>query len=151
MKVTICWMAEKKPDFISRMVMRVDKAPYSHVLVRFNDRFGVDSIYHATGKGVHIQPFRNYLDTHKIVYSKVVHLKCTNQFFWGYISGSDGKEYSRWQIFRIFTGVSWFKNGKAKMICSETVGELLHYHSKYQLEGDRDLWTPRYLYEVFKG
>lgn len=151
MKVQICWMAEKKPDFVSRMIMKYDKSDFSHVLIRFMDRHGLDSIYHATGRGVHIEPFDPYLHNHKVVSFKKIELDISQEFFWGYVSGSDGKEYSRWQIVRIFTGINLFKNNKTKMICSETVGELMHFYSDYKLEGDRDLWTPKYLHEKVFG
>lgn len=146
--IDVLWVYEKTPDFVSRMVMKMDKAPFSHVMVQFKDRFGVPSIYHATGEGVNIIPLKGYMATHGVYGRMKVQLKMTKEFFWGYISGSDGKEYSHWQLVRIATGVKMFKNGKQKMICSETVGELLHFYSSWKLSGERDLWTPKYLYNV---
>ncbi len=146
--IEICWVKEKEPDFVSRMIMKFQKTTYSHVLIRFKDRHGIDSIFHATGKGVNIGKYKPFMETHLLCYAITVKLKVTEQFFWGYISGSEGKAYSQWQLLRIATGTSFFTNGKEKRICSETVGAVLHNYSKYKLEGDPDLWTPKYLLEV---
>lgn len=141
--IKVKFVAEKHPDFVSRLIMDKYKTNYSHVLIEYEDN-GVPHIFHATGRGVHIMKgceLLKYHHSHNVVSFEDIRLDVSKDFFLGFVKGSSGKEYSQSQIAAIATG-GVQENGDEKMICSELVGVVLRDMSPVKIAGKQDGWTP---------
>lgn len=114
---------EFDPDYKSASIMFYLKSEYSHAGVIIND-----TIYHATRKGVHTTPVKEFLKdhefTHKIDVSDYI---LDDSFAFGWCEGNLGKDYSESQLiglvlkpFRQVMG-----DGKSEMICSEFAARFL--------------------------
>lgn len=150
MKIKVIWTAEKNPDIGSRLIMKFQRTPYSHVAIAY-----CGAIYHAVGEGVIEGSLNSFLETHVVVAEKEIDLKCELAEFFGYIKRAKGTEYSTSQLVAIGGRIKWlrflFRNGRGKAICSEFVGDILVDLGGFKLDGDSDFdWTPKYLFEVLK-
>jgi len=147
MKIKVCFAAEKKPDFPSRMIMRRNGLGVSHALIKFyclkDKRW---KIVHSIGEGVCVAEIDEFMKEHIITREVEVNLLCCAQFFQGFIEGSKGKGYSKGQILNIIFGFKAFRNGKALMICSEFVGRIIDDFSSITLLGNPDDWDVQFLW-----
>jgi len=129
-------VAEKSPDFTSRMIMKLTKQPYSHVLFYFNDRDGKNKIVHAVAPAVRKETAEftaEFLKTHTIVVKNKVQFTCTKEYFCGYINCSEGTDYGQLSYFFIKWGWKLFKGGKQHPVCSTFIARILHYESNCTL------------------
>lgn len=144
--IDIIFTAENEPDFVSRAIISYLKAPYSHVLIVFKDMDQKRKIFHAVPRGVCIdEGVDKYFRTHEAVFRYTIPLTVTRPYFCGYAYGSTGKEYSWAQYWNFLFGTAVMRNGKQERICSETVGVVMNEMSDVKLEGNVDMWDPKFL------
>jgi hypothetical protein len=139
-------MSEKDPDWISRMIMKREKVPYSHIAIEFEG-----DIYHAVGEGVCVDNYKEYMEAHTEQGRKVVQLKCIKATFLGYIEGSKGKDYSetQWIGFMFPWFRRWFDDNKSEVICSEFVARILARYTDIDFDYQNlDFLTPKQVFEM---
>lgn len=142
MTVFVDFWAEKKPDTFSAAIMRFLETDYSHVAFRYVNRAGEWRVFHATTPLVCDEPLANLLNDGFIVHSFKIELPCHPEFFFGFVAGSDGKEYSPAQCAQLLMGEFRELNGNSKLICSELVGRKLAFHGVIEMHARPDAWTP---------
>lgn len=146
--INVVFTREKKPDFVSYLIMKFLRTEYSHVF------FELDSqIFHATGKGVHQAPFSEYMNTHVVTEKFTVSLSCSEKEFLMFMEGAKGKEYSQSQYLGFFGKFMqrFVKNGDEKMICSELVAIVLQRWGGFKLPKDADFMSPKDVYQLLSG
>lgn len=141
-EVFVDFWAEKKPDTFSAAIMRFFECDYSHVSFRYMNRAGEWRVFHATTPVVCDEPFEPLLQDHILRHSFKVELPCDPEFFFGYVAGADGKEYSTSQCAQLLMGERRELNGNSKLICSELVGRKLALHGVIPMSATPDAWTP---------
>ena len=150
MKIKVCFTSEKKPDFTSRMIMKIMRTSYSHVFFVHKG-----NIYHSVGEGVCVEPYEKYLESHDLVEEFDVDLVCTEEVFEAFMDGEKEKEYSMSQYlgFVIPFMQKYVDNNNAKRICSELVAVALQNYgkTKYTFTKDLDFTNPKDVYEILKA
>lgn len=147
--INILATSEIGPDFISKMIMKKLKTNFSHVLIYFDGL-----IIHSVGDGLVILEHREsqkYLETHEVKEKFNVALNCSEDYFYGYVRGAQGKEYSSSQYigFLVPFLAKFFANKKEKLICSEFVAEVLNECCGFNLK-DLDFLSPKDIVEFLK-
>lgn len=145
MEIKVIFSAEVNPDFMSKQIMNKFKTPYSHVLIQHEE----GKIFHAVGKGVCVEDADPFFKDHIAVATFLVKLDVSRDFFYGFVMGANGKEYSQSQIAALASGKGT-ENGDEKMICSELVGIILTKMGKYKISGHQDSWTPLDCHKVLE-
>ena len=114
---------ERKPDILSRLIMWFTKANYSHILI-IKDSI----VYHAVGSGTCSVHLTDFLKKRELVHVQKVGLSVTEDFFMGYVTGADGKDYSESQYLGfLFRPIRKFvRNKKERTICSEYAARILN-------------------------
>lgn len=147
-QISVMTFREMRPDFVSRMIMRFGKAPYSHIAICF-EQHGEKWLSHATGKGVHRAKLSPYLDEHILVGEKKFNLTCSGDEFLGYIKGAEGKDYAEAQYIGFIFPYKWVQkliaDGNKDLICSEWVGNILvdccgKKFDNLDFKSPRDIW-----------
>lgn len=136
----------------SELTMRNDKFDASHIQIRFNYINGSESILQATGVGVHTLSgidLQKYDDKHIVTHSFDVELKCSPDYFFGFVRGVIGHDYGFDQIGAIVIGKE-ANNDNENYICSELVGVVLQEMCGIDMSvyGDRDVWRPIHCYKA---
>jgi len=136
----VAFTREIKPDWLSRKIMEKLRTNFSHVFFIYKE-----SVFHATGKGVHSVPLAEYLKTHYIVDQYDVDFpNVSEDFFLGYTAGAAGKEYSSSQYLGfLFPKLQKFvTNGSEKEICSELVTKFIRDYKPCKLPKEPDFMSP---------
>ena len=130
---------ERKPDIVSKLIMWFTKANYSHILI-IKDSV----VYHAVGQGTCSVSLTDFLVKRELVQIQKVRLKVDEEFFMGYVTGADGKDYSESQyIGFLFRPLQRFvRNKKERTICSEYAARILNICCGYDFEG-ADFLSPK--------
>ena len=140
---------ETEPDFVSRAIMKKLKCDYSHIGVAFNG----SSLYHATGKGVHLLTRGEFLKDHKMVHEIPI-TKFVHNFSYarGWCEGNVGKDYSESQFigFMFPALKKFFGDGRKEVICSEFVARFIDECTEIDIfdEIDCDYVSPKELIEM---
>lgn len=116
MKFEIFVSREKNPDFISRMIMKVTKADFSHIGVLVNGT----TVIHAVGEGYLEQSAESFLV--KKMFVELHEVKVVNeQYSLGWLHGNLGKDYSQSQFFGFLFPFlrPLLDNNRTKGYCSE--------------------------------
>lgn len=150
MQVDIIFTRDIDVDLKSRLIMLWQKTDYSHCAILYKNHNGAEMLFHCTGRGVHTADPSEYLSTHTIVARKTIRLNCHPERFYGFIEGSEGKEYSKSQLVLIGLKIRNFTNDKAALVCSELVGQVLNLYSDFTLWGKSDFWTPLYIWQTIE-
>jgi len=140
--VLVDFWAEKNPDDFSAAIMQEFGTPYSHVAFRYQNRDGEWRVFHATIPVVADEPFEPMLNESLVVRSFPVELPCHPEYFFGFVEGACGKEYSMLQAAQLGLRGRRDINGNTKMICSELVGRKLVRFGVISLAGVPDIWSP---------
>lgn len=122
MKIEIFASKEKKPDFLSKVIMKRLGCDYSHVGVILD---GV--IYHAVGEGVCTANLEEFLKerTFSELFDVSDKIKVSSDLLKGWLEGRLGTEYSTSQ----YLGFAFpelrehISNGSEKVVCSELAYE----------------------------
>lgn len=140
---------EKEPDFVSKMIMKKIGANYSHIGLLIDGH----SIYHATGKGFHLQLLSDF-EQKKLIVDKIEVSVLNADYALGYLHGNIGKEYSQSQYlgFLLPWLTSLVDNGDEKLICSESVINFLKHcvYDFYHVE-PADFVDPKEAFEMVKS
>lgn len=150
MNIQVMFTRENDPDTMSSAIMMRDKANFSHVLIVFVDDNGKNQIFHAVGKGVCVEDYDKYFETHSAPEIFDVELNVSRDYFMGFVRGMKGKEYSQSQLAAIAFGKTE-DNGDEKMICSELVGIVLTEMAGKKIPGKQDSWRPIHCLKALKG
>lgn len=132
MRFYIFASAEKKPDCLSKAIMKKMGTDYSHVgvIVTKDEIQEVNGeIFHAVGDGFCKSTTEEFLHKKKFQHIKEITFIIKSQdFAYGWLHGSIGKEYSSSQYLGFFSKRlgKLVSNGKEKTICSESVADFVN-------------------------
>jgi len=166
--IEVCLQRETEPDFKSSFLMRVMGTNYSHALIRFiPDRTivlnnitliaKVPYIFECIGHGVSLAKESDVFPGHSYEHRWKLPLKVSRDYFYGYIEGSYGKEYSQSQLIGILLlqklkldklRLPFWHNKRGKMICSELVARVLFDCCGIKLGHKMDFITPLHIEEA---
>lgn len=122
MKIEIFASKEKKPDMLSKIIMKRLGCNYSHVGIIFDDQ-----IYHAVGEGVCKADQDKFLQdrTYSELLDVTDKVQVSKEALYGWLEGRLGTEYSTSQ----YLGFAFpelrehIDNGSEKVVCSELAYE----------------------------
>jgi hypothetical protein len=127
MKFEVFASREKKPDFVSKEIMKKIGCDWSHNGIIYTDDLGFERIFHAIGSGVSDEHVSDFLEKREFVHRIDVtdRMKTSPQFSYGWLWGRKGTEYSQSQYigFLLPFMKKFIRNGTHKVICSEFVYE----------------------------
>lgn len=156
--IEVWWVAERKPDTFSRVIMSVLMSDHSHVCFKFKDR-----VWHAVPPSVRDDSARVALEGSIIRWKKTIQLDCSEVVFQAFLEGEKGKEYSLSQgasmafsfLARLPYVGQWLLGWRSKRACSTFVGNAVHHHvapdSPFRLKTAMHRWTPPYLVKAWKA
>ena len=145
--------SHRKWNLVSWLIRRHQGAPYSHVCIGFySNYFDLDLVYEATGSGVTLLTYDNWLAKGNEVVGQKDFSLHNNHFRVKLVTAYSylGKPYGFRTILGIlFRGRKLGQDGKASFICSELAYDFLEYElSALKKEGDRV--TPKDLYNLVR-
>lgn len=122
-KISIFVCAENDPDWVSRKIMKVIRADYSHIGIIVDDR----TVYHMVGKGFSTMPLAELQVGHTLQLKNITNHIDNIQYALGYLEGRLGVEYSQSQYLGfLFPFLRQFvRNNREKGVCSEEVARFL--------------------------
>lgn len=124
MRFEILAVGEIDPDFVSSRIQKFLGTDYSHSAILVDG----EHVYHATGKGFHRMPLLELLPGHAIRHRISFELEGEKAAYArGWLDGCIGIEYSNSQYLGFFFPLirPFLRNKRAKLICSEVVGEFM--------------------------
>jgi len=163
--VHICFVREKKPDWLSRLIMRFEKTKFSHALCLYTTESGERRIFHSLEVGTIDEPAAPFFEDHAVAFAYKVKMAVQREDFLAHVAArtakveEDGKpvakvEYSFSQYINQamrllklpFVPV---RNGDKKAICSEEQYMVLRMSKILHKIGDldQDTVSPRTLME----
>ena len=146
MVVRVGVSAEKKPDFLSRLVAFFLMRPYSHIFI-IHDGF----IYHSVTKGISSVEYNEYRASNHIIASKKVVLDCKPDIFINHFNFYKDLKYAESQVFGFIPFIGrLFNNGRKGAWCSEYVGWVLSDLGRRWEFAEGDISTPK-MFEKIKG
>lgn len=146
MKIIFGFSRPKKERILSKIIRSVEKRPFSHSYVRFNDPTGLDVIFQASGLAVNLCSIENFLQIETIVEEYEIEIDDSKiQSTWEHVVNQLGTPYSILQLFWILInkilGLEISHNNGNAVICSETSARFCIYLG-ILVPGDLDYETP---------
>ncbi len=151
-EIDVLWIAERKPDLFSSLIMWFLKRPYSHNAIIY---LKTGMIWHAHAPGVCEEPLGVVLKGCRIAASRRLSLNVTEEYFEGFLEGERGKAYdNQANIGLVFPWLYGFikkipglrrliQNPDAARNCSEFVCNIVdRFHTP--LPGRKNTWTPAF-------
>lgn len=141
--IRILGVAEKDPDFDSRLNHNVTGLPYTHVLAIIVLE-GVPVIFHSNGEPVSFDDVDKYFESHTIVHDIELPLTKTIPEVLRYMLKRLGTPYSHRQLVQHLFDDSFQSdpskpiNGPAVTICAEEMARLLHEVTDVRFTMDPD-------------
>jgi hypothetical protein len=153
-KVVIGFSRPKKCSLLSKLIMKVQGTPYSHIYVKFySASLNRELIYQASGLQVNFVGSIFFYDHHiavkefELEISDEVHLEALR-----FAVDKAGTPYSIKQLFSILaymlTGKLLFRDGREAYVCSELIGEMLAEKIKITINKDLDIVIPKDIYNI---
>lgn len=150
---------EKKPDWMSRKIMKRFGTNYSHIGMIVRLYGGKTTIYHSVGKGFSkidkYEELKKFFGEHNVREIEVTQYIKNQHYALGYLNGRIGVEYSFSQYLGfVFPGLQKFvRNGKEKGICSEETARFLNQCCNHEIKVDPskfDFVSPKDVWEKLK-
>lgn len=152
--VIVGFSRPKRWNLLSWLIMKVQKANYSHVYIKFySPSLDREIIYQASGLQVNFIGSKLFNEHHVTVHEfqfPVSDESHTNAM--RFAVDKAGSPYSIKQLFSILlylaTGKVYFRDGRSAYVCSELIGQMLTEDLKIPVNKDLDLVVPRDIYEI---
>lgn len=151
MKIIFGLSRSKSPFAIfSKSIMEIEKRPFSHVFVLFEEPVSkIPVVFHAAKGFVHFMPLSRFEQSNEIVKRYEVNFE-DDKFkdLWTYMVENAGVKYSRLQIISIFVSKifkankGFVQNKSTEMICSELCLMILNQLNIKGYERSQDDITP---------
>lgn len=124
MKIIFGFCTPKKERMLSKLIRSVEKRPFSHSYVRFEDPFGNDIIFQASGLAVNICSINNFLAVEQVVEEYEVEVDdVRKEVIWKYVVSRLGLSYSImqlvWILVKKIIGLEIGHNNEKAVVCSE--------------------------------
>lgn len=158
--IQICLTKEKKPDFVSKYIMRFERSKFSHALCLFEDVDGVVKIFHSIGKGTVIEEVGKFFEEHDISASYLIPMDCDREEFSDYVNrrtklnvSYSVSQYVNQGLRLLGLPLVLIRNGDRKAICSEEMFCTLRKSEIWSrvMGADQDTISPRMLDSILSA
>jgi len=149
-ELSLLFSRPMKFKWVSALIMRYLKTPYSHVAVEVKiDSLGESIVYEATWWGIVCTSKMRWLEKNITVHEKKFRFKPKDyKEIQKYCIRQLGKPYGFRNFVALITNNKCVSDGEDAFICSELAYRVIS--KKIEIEKDPDHVTPRDLYEAVK-
>jgi hypothetical protein len=145
MKVVFGFSRPKKELPLSVLIRAVEKRPFSHVYVRFQEPSGVEMVFQASGLEVNLITYDHFKQFEQVIEEYELDGTGCDLAIWEFVLGHLGVKYSVMQLvyiaIRKLTGFKTGHNGASEVVCSELAARLCDYMG-VESSMDPDYVTP---------
>jgi len=151
-KIEVFFAAEKNPDLFSRIIMRVMRAPFSHVGLLIND----EVIYDCVDEGFRKTDKDSFLAEH--IFADIIDIskyqRVSDAEGIGFLEGRIGTPYAYRQLAGFLIPVlrGYLADGISKQVCSEAAMYCITYLTSLRMEVAGFDWVdPVVVHNFLKG
>lgn len=154
MRIWFGFSRPRKKHLSSSLIMRLTKSDFSHAYIRFESG-NQQYVFHSIGNGTQVVLFSDFL-TDNLPVEEVPKMVTDVGYFYGFISGADGKSYPFMQLIGCCLSVLFglkktiFDNGKSEAMCSETCAYIAEECCGVVIKSNKDLMHPKMLFEALQ-